>query len=487
MRLEQLLENVDYTLCQGTLSQNVMSVDYDSRKVKQDSLFVCISGANVDGHDFIEEVIAKGARVIVMTRDVPMHEGITYIKVKDESISLALVSCAFYNHPSKQLCVIGITGTKGKTTSSLMVKSILEKAGKKVGIIGTNGTFIGDVHEPTSNTTPESHELQRIMHKMVEAGCEYCVMEVSSQGLKLHRVEGIDFDFGIFTNLSPDHIGPNEHASFEEYKECKKHLFSLCKIGLFNKDDAYFEEMIKDVPCQVKTYSLKQTADLEAYHLDLYQRNGKMGISFATRGMVEGDFIVNMPGFFNAYNALVAIMIAHEIGVGKEDIINALARVQVLGRGQVMDVSEEYTVIIDYAHNGVSFESIISTVEQYHPERLLVVYGCGGKRSPTRRKECGETVAKHHGYSILTADNPRGEKVREICEDIAEAIKANGGAYEIIEDRKEAIYKTLDAARKGDVVLLLGKGHETYQIGEDEKKTHFSETEVIEDYKRERA
>lgn len=485
MILKQLLKGFDYEII-GNEEVEVTSLVYDSRKVEEGSLFVCMVGMTFNAHDFIDQVIEKGAKAIVISQEVPVVEGITYIKVKDTRIALALLSCAYFNEPSKELKVVGITGTKGKTSSSLMIKSILEHAGKKVGIIGTNGTFIGDIHEPTANTTPESYELQRIMRKMVEHDCEYCVMEVSSQALKLNRVAGIEFDYGVFTNISPDHIGPNEHKDFNEYMACKKHLFDFCKVGLFNKDDAHYEAFVKDIPCKVMTFSIEKDSDLKANNIKLYNEAGELGITFDTTGLITAPFKASMPGKFNAYNALVAIMICYLIDIPTKDIQATLPKVHVLGRGQVMHVSEDYSVLIDYAHNGVSFESIISTVEQYDPKRLIVVYGSGGKRSKTRRYESGEVVAKHGGYSILTEDNPRGEKIVDICNDIVVGINKYHGEYTIIPNRKEAIYHALDMAQKGDVVLLLGKGHETYIIGEDEVRRHFSETEVLEEYKKER-
>ena len=277
----------------------------------------------------------------------------------------------------------------------------------------------------------------------------------------MNRVAGIEFDYGVFTNISPDHIGPNEHKDFAEYMACKKHLFDFCQVGLFNKDDEHFEEFTKDVPCKVLTYSIEKDSDLKALHIELYNENGELGITFDTKGLINASFKASMPGKFNAYNALVAIMICYLIYVPTKDIQNTLPQVHVLGRGQVMHVSPDYSVLIDYAHNGDSFESIISTVEQYNPNKLIVVYGSGGKRSKTRRYESGEVVAKHGGYSILTADNPRGEKIVDICKDIVVGIDKYHGEYTIIPDRKEAIYHALDMG-------------------------HFSETEVLEEYKKER-
>lgn len=483
MILKQLLSKIDYQLIQGNLDQEVAGIAYDSRQVVKQGMFVCINGVAVNGHQFIPQALAKGAKVIVISEDVDYEEGITYIKVEDDRLALALISAEFFGHPSREMTVIGLTGTKGKTTTSLMIKSVLEDAGKIVGIIGTNGTFINGEYEETQNTTPISYELQRIMRKMVDAHCEYCVMEVSSQALKQERVAGIDYDYGVFTNISPDHIGPNEHADFEEYMSCKKKLFTMCRIGLFNKDDEHYEDMIEGATCEVRTFSLKEASDLKAEDVTLYREGHQMGINVTTSGLVNDTFKVNIPGSVNAYNALVAIMVSHFGGIDMNDVKRALSTVQILGRGQIMDVSPDYTVIIDYAHNGVSFDSIISTVKAYKPRRVICVYGCGGRRSVVRRYECGETAAKHHVFSILTMDNPRGERVYDICNDIISAIAPYGGLYTVIPDRREAIFYALDHARKGDAILLLGKGHETYQIGEDNVTRHFSETEVLQEYK----
>ena len=279
MKLEKLLNGFEYEII-GNKDVDITTLVYDSRKVEEGSLFVCMVGAAFNAHDFIDQVIEKGAHAIVISQDVPLKEGMTYIKVKDTRIALALLSCAYFNYPSKELKVVGITGTKGKTSSSLMIKSILEHAGKKVGIIGTNGTFIGDIHEPTANTTPESYELQRIMRKMVEHDCEYCVMEVSSQALKMNRVAGIEFDYGGFTNISPDHIGPNEHKDFAEYLSCKAKLFQQCKYGYANLDDEHFAEITMNATCQIETFGLNEKADLVAYDVALTRDRDFLGVDF---------------------------------------------------------------------------------------------------------------------------------------------------------------------------------------------------------------
>lgn len=481
MQLKQLLKEIDYKLLSGSLDVEVSQIDYDSRQVVNHSLFVCIPGAKVDGHSFIEQVINKGAKVVVVEREVEYQEGVTYIQVKEARLALALLSCAFFDHPSRKMTVIGLTGTKGKTTTSYMVQSILEKAGEKVGIIGTIGSIVNGEIRQTKNTTPESFELQKLMYEMVECGTQYCVMEVSSQGLMLNRVAGIDFDYGVFTNLSPDHIGENEHRDFEHYMECKKMLFKMCKVGLFNKDDEHFEDMIKDATCQIKTYSIKKDSDLKASHIQLSNGQGTLGVKFDTNGLINATFETDIPGHFSVYNSLVAIMICALNKIQVSYIQEALKQVRVRGRVEIVPVHQEYTVMIDYAHNALSFESLIKTIQAYNPHRIICVYGAGGHRDHKRRYEAGEIVAKYNAFSILTADNPRGESIKDICDMIITGIDKYNGEYVVIEDRKEAIHYALQHAEPKDVILCLGKGHETYQII-DKEPLPFSEREIIEQY-----
>ena len=465
------------------MDKDIIQIDYDSRKVVEGSLFVCIVGAQVDGHRFIDQVIEKGAKVIVVEREVPYRDGITYIKVQDSRYALALLSCAFFDHPSRKMTVIGLTGTKGKTTTSYMVQSILENAHKKVGIIGTIGSIVNGQFKETKNTTPESFELQRLMNEMVENGCEYCVMEVSSQGLMLNRVAGIDFDYGVFTNLSPDNIGPNEHTSFEHYMSCKKKLFNMCKVGIFNKDDDHYIDMMKDAQCEIKTYSIEKESNLKASDIELYRGEGKLGVRFQTQGDIQSSFETDIPGQFSVYNSLVAIMICHLLKIELPYIQSSLKQVRVKGRVEIVPYSDDFTVLIDYAHNAFSFESLLKTIAQYHPHRMICVYGAGGKRAKSRRYDVGKVVSKMGAFSVLTADNPRGESVQAICEDIVVGINEYQGEYVIIEDRQKAIHYALDIAGKDDVVLCLGKGHEDYMIFDDEHTVHFSEKEIIEAYR----
>ena len=481
MKLEGLLKELDYQLIQGHLDEEVSQIDYDSRQVKEESLFVCIPGAKVDGHSFIDQVIEAGAKTIVIEHPIEYQPGITYVLVENARKALALLSCAFFNHPSREMTVIGLTGTKGKTTTSYMVASILEKAHKKVGIIGTIGSIVNGEFKKTKNTTPESFELQRLMREMVDAGCEYCVMEVSSQGLMLDRVTGIDFDIGVFTNLSPDHIGENEHRSFEHYMSCKKKLFQMCHIGLFNKDDEHYKDMIDQAQCEIKTYSIQQPSDLQASHIVLYQDKNILGTTFDTKGVMSSSFQTNIPGQFSVYNSLVAIMICYLLHIEVPYIQEALKQVSVKGRVEMVPVPRPYTVLIDYAHNALSFDSILSTMSEYQPHRIYCVYGLGGHRDPHRRYDAGSIVAKYHAFSVLTADNPRGESVQDICNDIIEGINEYQGEYIVIEDRREAIHYALKHASEGDVILCLGKGHEDYQIL-DEEPLPFSERQIIEEY-----
>lgn len=479
--LKDLLEQIDYEVLQGQLDLDIQDICYHSQKIKAQSLFVCMEGSQFDGHDYIDEAIIKGAIAVCINHDVDMIEGITYIKVLNTRQALALLSCAFFKHPSHELTVIGITGTKGKTTTSYMIASILQQAQFKVGVIGTIGSMIDGHQEKTENTTPESYEIQRLMRKMVDGGCEYCVMEVSSQGLMLERVTGITFRYGIFTNLSPDHISENEHHSFDDYMACKKRLFQMCQIGFFNRDDQYFDEIIKGATCRIYTYSIHKPSDLQAIQLSLYRRKSTLGIYFCTKGLINDSFEVDIPGEFSVYNSLVAIMLCIDLNIDKLNIQMTLKAVRVKGRMEIVPVNANYTVIIDYAHNAFAYECLLKTIQQYHPHQIICVYGAGGHRDVKRRYDTGQVVAKYQAYSILTADNPRGENVIDICHDIARGIAKMGGEYKIIEDRQTAIYNALSIASDDDIILCLGKGHEDYQIL-DQEPLPFNERQIILNY-----
>ena len=382
MKLEQICGEIEYRLLKGTMETEVKDIIYDSRKIAKDTMFVCMVGAITDGHNYIKDAVEKGASAIVVEREeaaAQIPDSITVIQVKSTRYALALMSAALFNHPARKLITIGLTGTKGKTTTTYMIKSVLEMAGKKVGLIGTIGALIGDEKLPSKNTTPESYELHRMFAAMVEAGCEYVVMEVSSQGLKLDRTAGIEFDYGVFTNLSPDHIGPAEHASFEEYLECKSMLFSQCKKGIINADDVHSEEILKNHTCEVYSFATEKTeflgkpVDLAAYEIGYIKENGKLGMDFKVKGVMECEAKVHIPGRFSVSNSLVTMLVCHLAGISNEAIQKGLEKVQVKGRVEMLPVSKDYYLIIDYAHNEVSTRSVLTTLLEYHPKRLICV------------------------------------------------------------------------------------------------------------------
>ena len=464
MRLEKIVESLDYELIKGSIETSVTEIVYDSRKVTKGCLFVCIEGANFDAHTIAVQV-AKTAGCVVVSKDVEGLEDTqaTVIKVKDTRYAMAFISAAYFDHPASKMKVIGVTGTKGKTTTTYLVKSILENAGYKVGLVGTIETIIGDEHIPAVNTTPESYILQESFAKMVEAGMDAVVMEVSSQGLMLHRTQGFVFDYGIFTNLEPDHIGPNEHKDFEDYMRCKGLLFKQCKVGIVNGDDAHCAEVTKGHTCSLETFGLSEGCDLRATGTELFAKEGVLGVSFHVSGLMDFDVTSANPGKFSVYNALTAIAICRHFGVKEEVICNALLTAKVKGRIEPVAVSDKYTMLIDYAHNAMSLESLLTTLREYKPTRLVCLFGCGGNRSQLRRFEMGEISGKLSDLTIITSDNPRFENPQDIIEDIKKGIQKTDGAYVEIVDRKEAIRYAMEHALEGDIVVLAGKGHEDYQ------------------------
>jgi UDP-N-acetylmuramoyl-L-alanyl-D-glutamate--2,6-diaminopimelate ligase len=463
MKLKDMLEQLEYTCLQGESNQEVTELVYDSRKLTSGCVFVCIRGAVFDGHTFAEEAVQKGAAAIITEKEMELPQGVTVILVKDSRLALAYMSAAFFGHPAKKLTTIGITGTKGKTTTTYMIKSILENTGKKVGLIGTIETIIGDEVIPATNTTPESYTLQETFAKMVEAGCECVVMEVSSQGLKLNRVAGFTYDYGIFTNLGEDHIGGAEHTDFEDYLRSKSKLFQQCKIGLINLDDAYAERILEGHSCKVETYGFSEQADVRATNMKLLQKPGFLGISYQVEGLMQLAVEMNIPGKFNVYNSLCAIALCRNFGVSEEEISKALAHVYVRGRVELVPVSEHFSVMLDYAHNAMSLQSLLTTIKEYQPKRLVCLFGCGGNRSRSRRFEMGEVSSCLADLTVVTSDNPRFEEPQEIVNDIIVGVKKGPGKYIEILDRREAIRYCIEHAQEGDIIVIAGKGHEDYQ------------------------
>lgn len=484
MKIGDWLKRLEYELVQGDLDTFVDEVVYDSRKARPDSVFVCIRGSARDSHDFVPDVLKAGCSVIVAERPVDVPENVTLILVPNGRLALAELSAARFGYPAEKLTTIGITGTKGKTTTSYMVKAVLEAAGEKTGLIGTNGAVIGDQKFPTENTTPESYVVQEYFAKMVEAGCSCCVMEVSSQALMLHRVGGILFDYGLFTNISPDHIGPKEHASFEEYLYYKSRLLTVCKEGLVNRKTDHYDEVVKDASCHLHTYALGEGADFYGDELHYASDHEFVGIEFSIHGGLEKRVRVGMPGTFNAENALAALSVC-TLALGRKrieekwaEIELALERLRVDGRMEIAYVSKQCSVIIDYAHNAVSMESLLTTLRDYKPKRLVCVFGCGGNRAKERRYSMGEIGGKLADFCILTADNPRFEKNEDIIRDIEVGMAKTDGKYKVIPDRKEAIAWAIHNAEPGDMIAVIGKGHENYQeiCG---VRHHFLDREVV--------
>ncbi len=478
MILKELLKRMEYTCVQGSDEIEAAHLVFDSRKVGAGDVFVCIKGAKVDGHGFVDQVCAAGAAALIVQEEVCAPDGVTLIRVADTRYALAELSAAYFGHPAEKLKTIGITGTKGKTTTTYMIKSILEHAGYRVGLIGTIETIIGDIHEPAVNTTPESYQIQESFRRMADAGMDAVVMEVSSQGLMMHRVAGFTFDIGIFTNLEPDHIGPNEHASFEEYLACKAKLFRQCRLGIVNADDAHTQELLKGHTCALETYGFRAEADLRAQDVQLIAGAGFLGVRYAVRGLMEDEVEIHVPGRFSVYNSLTAIAVCHHFGVDVSDMKAALKEAKVKGRIELVKVSDDFTLMIDYAHNAMSLKSLLLTLKEYEPGRLVCLFGCGGNRARARRFEMGEVSGTLADLTIITSDNPRDEEPQAIIDDIKTGIAKTDGAYVEIADRKEAIRYAIANAKPGDVIVLAGKGHEDYQEIRG-KKHHMDERELI--------
>ena len=475
--------NFTYELVKGREDIFVTNVTSDSRKVEEDGVFVAIKGAVVDGHKFIGNVLGK-AKAIVVDKDATLPEtpyDLTIIATDNTRLALALMSAANYGNPDKELFTIGITGTKGKTTTTYMIKNVLENCGIKTGLIGTIETIIGEEHIPSENTTPESSQIHETFRKMVNAGCEAVVMEVSSQGLKLDRTAGIMFNIGVFTNLEPDHIGPNEHADFEEYLECKAKLFRQCTTGIVNADDEHVSKIIEKATCKIETYGIDKEADLKADNIELFHEGGNIGLTYKLTGKAmekDLDVKLNLPGRFSVYNSLSAIAVTRHFNVSNENLLKTLLDVKVKGRIELVKVSDKFSLMIDYAHNAMSLESLLTTLREYNPHRIVTLFGCGGNRSRDRRFEMGEVSGRLSDLTIITSDNPRDEEPEAIIQDIITGISKTNGKHVDIVNRKEAIKYAIANGEPGDIIVLAGKGHEDYQIIKGVKH-HMDERELI--------
>ncbi len=479
MKLRDLLCGLDYSCISGDIDIEINDLVYDSRKVKKGTAFFCIPGAKVDGHDFAPSAINNGASALIVSKMLQVPDGITLIQVKSVRHALAFMSAVFFGRPAERVKLIGITGTKGKTSTSFMIKDIIDKSGYNCGIIGTIGAMWKDNKVKTGLTTPESYVIHSLLKRMAEDGCEYVVMEVSSQALMLERTAGIEFDIAIFTNFSPDHIGEGEHSSLSEYRMYKEKLFTQSKTGIFNADDEVAGIFISHSECENNyTFGQGEGNDLNASDIVKWNENGRLGVSFSMTGMINAKAGLCIPGVFNVYNAMAAILACRLLDIDTDTMLNVLKDVRVLGRVELVHVSDDFSVVVDYAHNEVSTRSVLLTLREYEPKHLISVYGAGGNRSKLRRYDMGEVTGELCDLCILTCDNPRDEEVSAINEDIKVGLARSGGSFVEIEDRVDAVEYAFRHAVKGDIIVLLGKGHEDYMEIKG-VKYHYDEREAI--------
>ena len=467
MNLKNILIGIDGIKAKGNIDIEINGIDSNSKNIKPGYMFIAISGFSSDGHDFIKNAIDNGASVIVAentdkVKKANIPDDITLIISENTRKFLALSSCNFYNSPSKKFKLIGITGTKGKTTTTFMIKEILEKAGKKVGLIGTVATYInGKKIGDSDRTTPESLELQKLFNKMVEEKVEYVVMEVSSQSLKLHRVDGCEFDLVAFTNFSEDHISEKEHPDIKDYFQSKLKLFNMCKTGFVNIDDLQGNKIPKMFPeNDITGYGIDNSGTFLAKDITITNSYVDFKVKITDR---NERVKVDIPGRFTVYNALCAICICKKLGIDAENIKTALEKIKVPGRSEMVENKLEIPIMIDYAHSPESLENILRAVTSYTRGRVISVFGCGGDRDTRKRPLMGEISGKIADYTIITSDNPRTEKPEEIVKQIEKGITKTKGKYEVIVDRKKAIEKAIKMANKNDIIVLAGKGHEPYQ------------------------
>ena len=477
MKLNELVRHIDHT---GSSDAEITAITYDSRKAGPGSLFVCLVGAWMDGHTFARSAYDRGCRAFLAEHPLDLPEDAAQIITGDTRAALAVIGADFYGNPADQLHIIGITGTKGKTTTALLTAAILTEAGLPCAYIGSNGVNIAGTHEATANTTPESLELHRLFRKMLDADVHHVVLEVSSQALRHHRVDGIPFEVVAFTNLSEDHIGPGEHPDFEDYKAAKRRLFAEyhARQMVYNADDEASDYMRADFGGKQVSFGIDRDADYRAVNLAQYRSETALGIDFTCRhGGEETPVRVMSPGAFSASDALCAIALCGAFGVMPAQAAKTLAHTPVEGRFEVVEGLPGRTFIVDYSHNGLALTSALKTLRAYHPRRLICVFGSVGGRTQVRRRELAEAASAWADYSILTSDNPDFEDPLQILREI-DSHMAPDALYTLIPDRAEAISKAVAMAEEGDIVLFAGKGHENYQLIRG-RKVPFVERELI--------
>lgn len=473
MLLKNIMQNINYNLVKGNIEVDINQIQYDSRKIKKGDVFFCIKGYKTDGHKFINKALENGASALIVEKKIEVPSNVTVIKVQNSRKALAIASSNFYNNAANKLKIIGITGTNGKTTSSYMIKSILEQSGFKVGLIGTIANYIGNEKIPATRTTPESLELHKLFYDMVNKNVKYCIMEVSSHSLSLDRVYGIKFCEAMFTNLTRDHL--DFHKSFENYYNAKLKLFKNSTNSVINFDDKYGKKMCSEISNNIISYGIEGNYDVIGRNINMHSKGLKFEIHY--KGMNE-IVNINMPGKYNVYNALGSAAVCLNEGISIDNVKKGLGNVTVPGRCEVITnkYNLDFDIIIDYAHTPDGLKNILYTVRQFTKGRLICVFGCGGDRDKTKRPIMGKIGTEMSDLSIITSDNPRTEKPMEIINDIVDGIEKDN--YLIIENRREAIKKAMQIGKKGDIIVIAGKGHEDYQILND-KVIHFDEREIV--------
>ena len=476
MKLSEIIKDLDVISSTADLQTQILGVSYDSRKTQAGDLFVAVKGFESDGHRFIPKAVEKGA-LAVLCEDAP-EDGTPYIRVADSRRALAIASRNLFGDPASRMTMIGITGTSGKTTSSYLIKQLLEKKlGAKVGLVGTNGNMIGDELIHTEHTTPESYELQKLFRAMADAGCSHVVMEVSSHSLVLDRVAALHFDTALYTNLSQDHL--DFHKTMQEYAAAKKKLFSMCGTACVNADDAWSDYMTRSESCALLRYSAEGKGELRAENISLSAE----GVRFdAVFGGERAATSLSIPGMFSVHNALGAIAVGLTLGIPLSECAEAMSTAKgVKGRLELVPTDGDYSVIIDYSHKPDALENVLKTLRPVTRGRLIVLFGCGGDRDRLKRPIMGRIAAENSDICIVTSDNPRTEEPEAIIDEIMQGTAGGGARVMRICDRVQAIRTAIDNAQSGDVILLAGKGHEDYQVIGHEKR-HMDEREIVAEY-----
>lgn len=478
MILQYLIENLEECEITGSTDIEINKIQYDSKKVEKNDVFVAIQGFIQDGMDYVKEAIENGAIAIIAPKseDISMYisNKVTFIRVENTRKALACISAVYYDNPASKLKIIGITGTKGKTTTAYMLRDILLASGKKTGMIGTIYNTYNDVKIEASRTSPESLDLQKLLFDMVNSEIEYVVMEVSSHALELYRVYGITFKVGIFTNLAQEHL--DFHKTMDNYLAAKEKLFDQSEYAFINGDDIYAPRIIKNIKTKYATFGLDNDVNITA--TDIRVNSSNVEFKMYVNKMLE-TIHIEIPGKFSVYNALAAISAASFLNCQMDAILLALANVKVPGRCETVEIGKTFSVVIDYAHNPSSMEAILTSLKKFAKGRIICVFGCGGNRDRTKREKMGEIAGKYADFTVITTDNPRDESPKSIIDDIQKGMKLTRGIYKVEENRTEAIKFAMRIAWKNDIVLLLGKGHEKYMELKNGKKIHFDEREIV--------